>query len=182
VTLTRETYEKIAPLYWVAGGRGYPLGEASWFEWTFSVTEPPRTPQMESSMGIYWRHPTYEEAVARQQAFEEHPGEWEKAHARWGLWNRRRATEFTSGGREFEALDVETSPTHPLDRLAAFLTVGGFFGLVAALLTTWAAVVSDDGAILTVGVVWGVMALVMLGFGIPLVWARMQPEEVADTR
>ncbi len=86
----------VEPFWWVSR----PEGEFETLSWTWHVGEPPPTPQQESTgsadptkpagiLGIpqlnprtsryWWRHPTYQEACARQQRFEEEDRwEWER--------------------------------------------------------------------------------------------------------
>lgn len=78
--MTAERFEAVRSLYVVL-----PLGDGGLFWWNWLLWPESRwgdvMPRQVPNLSMRWRRPTYEEAVARQEAFEERD-DWLRIHER----------------------------------------------------------------------------------------------------
>lgn len=79
--MTAERFEKVRSLYVVL-----PTGRGDLFWWNWLLWPESRwgdtMPRQVPNRSMQWRRPTYEEAVERQQAFEERD-DWTRLHAQY---------------------------------------------------------------------------------------------------
>lgn len=64
--VSEKAFAYIATHYWVCA---FEREQVSWFNWAFSVSEPKPVPNPQ----MFWRRPTYAEAVRREEMFRDDP-------------------------------------------------------------------------------------------------------------